>query len=128
MKKVYLETPEAVIKALKEGKTIKNEHGYSYELKDNFIIQTFLGEKRSINTTIFFDEEDYYILEEEPLKIEVGQWYATRDHQKARCYKCVRHLFFFTIDNVGNFSTLINGNYNINGVTSNLDIIGPWEE
>lgn len=42
--KVYLETPEAVIKALKEGKTIKNEHGYSYELKDNFIIQTFLGE------------------------------------------------------------------------------------
>lgn len=128
MKKVYLETPEAVIKALKEGKTIKNEHGYSYELKDNFIIQTFLGEKRSINTTIFFDEEDYYILEEEPLKIEVGQWYETRDRQKARCYKCVRHLFFFTIDNVGNFSTLINGNYNINGVTSNLDIIGPWEE
>lgn len=128
MKKVYLETPEAVIKALKEGKTIKNEHGYSYELKDNFIIQTFLGEKRSINTTIFFDEEDYYILEEEPLKIEVGKWYETRDHRKARCYRGVRHVFFFTIDNFGTFSTLINGNYNITGVTANLDIIGPWEE
>ena len=29
MKKVYLETPEAVIKALKEGKVIKDDNGYS---------------------------------------------------------------------------------------------------
>ena len=29
MKKVYLETPEAVIKALKDGKEIKNEDEYN---------------------------------------------------------------------------------------------------
>lgn len=51
--KRYLKTPEEVIQALKEGKTIKSEHGYAYELKDNFIIQTLLGKIRSINTTIF---------------------------------------------------------------------------
>lgn len=126
MKKVYLETPEAVIKALKEGKTIKTDHGYAYELKDNFIIQKILGKIRSINTTIFLDE-DYYIDEEEPLKIEVGKWYETRDRQKARCYRGDGRLFLFTIDNVGNFSTLINGNHHITGKTSNLDIIGSLE-
>ena len=127
MKKVYLEAPEAVIKALKEGKTIKNEHGYSYELKDNFIIQTFLGEKRSINTTIFFDEEDYYILEEEPLKIEVGQWYATRDHQKARCFIVEKERCHFTIDNKCHFFTNKNG-VHLDNETSQYNIIGPWEE
>ena len=38
MKKVYLETPEAVIKALKAGKVIKDEDGYSYKLVDGFIV------------------------------------------------------------------------------------------
>lgn len=126
MKKVYLETPEAVIKALKEGKEVKDNSGYTYKIVNGFILS------KSNNNYFIGDCINYencpYILEEEPFKIEVGKLYETRDHQKARCYKCVRHLFFFTIDNVGNFSTLINGNYNINGVTSNLDIIGPWEE
>lgn len=40
MKKVYLETPEAVIKALKEGKEIKDEDGYSYKLVEGFIVNT----------------------------------------------------------------------------------------
>ncbi|WP_428057217.1 hypothetical protein [Candidatus Avelusimicrobium fimicolum] len=80
--KRYLKTPEEVIQALKEGKTIKSEHGYAYELKDNFIIQTLLGKIRSINTTIFFDEY-YYINEPEPLKLEVGKFYKTRNGRKA---------------------------------------------
>lgn len=126
MKKVYLETPEAVIKALKEGKVIKDDNGYSYKLVDGFIVSTYKNHF-IVGDNIFNIDNHPYILEEEPLKIEVGKWYETRDHKKARCYRCVRRTFFFTIDNVGNFSTLINGNYNINGVTSNLDIIGPWE-
>ena len=43
MKKVYLETPEDVIKALKDGKEIKNEdeyNKYSYKLVDGFIVNT----------------------------------------------------------------------------------------
>ena len=126
MKKVYLETPEDVIKALKEGKEIKDEKGYSYKLVDGFIVAT------AINSFFVGDNilscNSPYILEEEPFKIEVGKWYETRDHQKARCFKVNPGLCFFTIDNVGNFNTLTNWNYYIQGKTSNLDIIGPWEE
>lgn len=126
MKKVYLETPEAVIKALKEGKEVRDDNNYSFKIVDGFIISTdenefFVGDNISSGYKP-------YILEEEPFKIEVGKWYKTRDHQKARCYRGDGHLFFFTIDNVGNFSTLINGNYNLNGGTANLDIIGPWDK
>lgn len=126
MKKVYLETPEAVIKALKEGKTIKTDHWYAYELKDNFIIQKILGKIRSINTAIFFDE-DYYIEESEPLKIEVGKWYETRDHRKARCYNFDNNSYFFTIDNCTVFMTDTKGSSRRKQV-SDLDIIGPWDK
>ena len=126
MKKVYLETPEAVIKALKEGKEVKDNSGYTYKIVNGFILS------KSNNNYFIGDCINYenclYILEEEPFKIEVGKWYETRDNQKARCFKINPGLCFFTIDSVGNFNTLINGNYYINGKTSNLDIIGPWEE
>ena len=127
MKKVYLKTYKAVIKALKEGKVIKDDNGYSYKLVDGFIVSTYKNHF-IVGDNIFNIDNHPYILEEEPLKIEVGKWYETRDHQKARCFKINPGLYFFTIDNVGNFNTLINGNYYINGKTSNLDIIGPWEE
>ena len=130
MKKVYLETPEAVIKALKDGKEVKNEdeyNKYNYKLVDGFIVNT-VGNNFIIGDDISNIDNQPYILEEEPLKIEVGQWYETRDHQKVRCFKINPGLCFFTLDNVGNFNTLINGNYYINGKISNLDIIGPWEE
>ena len=126
MKKVYLETPEAVIKALKEGKVIKDQYNNSFKIVDGFIVATY-DDDFYIGYTIHSINKPY-ILEEEPFKIEVGNWYETRDHQKARCFKINPGLCFFTIDNVGNFNTLINGNYYINGKTSNLDIIGPWEE
>ena len=129
MKKVYLETPESVIKALKEGKTVETDMKY-YVLKDgllNCYPKNKTGSWWCINSAIY-DTDRPYILEEEPFKIKIGKWYETRDHQKARCYRVNENLFFFTIDKVGNFSTLINGNYNINGGTANLDIIGPWEE
>ena len=126
MKKVYLETPEAVIKALKAGKVIKDDNDYSYKLVDGFIVSTY--KNNFLIGDNMFSRNRPYIFEEEPLKIEVGKWYETRDHQKARCYRGEGNLFFFTIDNVGNFSTLINGNYNINGGTANLDIIGPWDK
>ena len=126
MKKVYLETPEAVIKALKDGKEIKDQYNNSFRIVDGFIVATY-EDDYYIGYTIHSINKPY-ILEEEPIKIEVGKWYETRDHKKARCYRSDGHLFFFTIDNVGNFSTLINGNYHITGETSNLDIIGPWKE
>lgn len=129
MKKVYLNTPEEVIKALKDGKEIFLEEGGAGKVKliDGFCVKQW-HDQFNINYTINLRDKPYILLEEEPLKIEVGKWYETRDHQKARCYRGDGRLFFFTIDNVGNFSTLINGNYNLNGGTANLDIIGPWDK
>ena len=125
MKKVYLETPEAVIKALKDGKVIKDENDYSYKLVDGFIITTTENEF-FVGDSIFSDNKPY-ILEPKPLKIEVGKWYETRDHQKARCFIVEKERCHFTIDNHCHFFT------NKNGVlhdyeTSRYDIIGPWEE
>ena len=128
MKKVYLETPESVIKALKEGKEVYEENcpDYSFKLIENIIVAK-CEDFFEVGSMVSIGNKPY-ILEGEPFEIEVGKWYETRDHQKARCFKINPGLCFFTIDNVGNFNTLINGNYYINGKTSNLDIIGPWEE
>ena len=127
MKKVYLETPEAVIKALKEGKVVKAKN-VKYRLIDGMICSFHKEYGRTMWTVCnsISEYEKAYIDEPEPLKIEVGKWYETRDHQKARCFKINPGLCFFIIDNVGNFNTLTNGNYYINGKTSNLDIIVTW--
>ena len=127
--KRYLKTPEEVIKALKEGKVVKSKN-VKYRLIDGIICSFNKENVRKMWTVCnsISEYEKAYIDEPEPFKIEVGKWYETRDHQKARCFKVNPGLCFFTIDNVGNFNTLTNGNYYIQGKTSNLDIIGPWEE
>ena len=123
--KVYLETPEAVIKALKEGKEIKDNDGHSYKIVNGFIVNTnknyfFVGD--------IFSGNRPYILEEEPLKIEVGKWYETRDHQKARCYYSGKERSFFSIDNDNTpIGVDLNGRL-YEDKEASFDIIGPWEE
>lgn len=127
MKKVYLETPEAVIKALKEGKVIKDDNGYSYKLVDGFIVSTYKNHF-IVGDNIFNIDNHPYILEEEPLKIEVGKWYKTRDHQKARCYYSGTATAFFSIDNDSTpIGVYLNGRL-YEDRESSLDIIGPWKE
>ena len=123
MKKVYLETPEAVIKALKDGKEIKGTNGWSYKLVEGFIINTngksfYVGD----NISNIYDP---YILKEEPLKINVGKWYETRSHKKARCYKIKDDDCCFTIDGCGSFVTNKKGCF-VEEEAHDLDIIGPW--
>ena len=81
MKKVYLETPEAVIKALKEGKEIKDQYNNSFKIVDGFIVATYDDDFYIGYPIAELDKP--YILEEEPLKIEVGKFYKTRDGRKA---------------------------------------------
>ena len=129
MKKVYLETPEAVIKALKDGKEIKNEdeyNKYSYKLIDGFIVNT-VGNNFIVGDDISNIDNHPYILEEEPLKIEVGKWYETRDHQKVRCFIVEKERCHFTIDHYCHFFTNKNGVY-LDNERSRYNIIGPWEE
>ena len=127
MKKVYLETPEAFIKALKEGKVIKDDNGYSYKLVDGFIVSTYKNHF-IVGDNIFNIDNHPYILEEEPFKIEVGKWYETRDHQKARCYYSGKETAFFSIDNDSTpIGVYLNGRL-YEDRESSFDIIGHWKE
>lgn len=129
MKKVYLETPEAVIKALKDGKEVFLDEGGAGKvvLIDDFCVKQW-NDQFNINYTINLRDKPY-ILEEEPFKIEVGKWYKTRDHQKARCYAITVQgvCYCFTIDNGFVFYTYKGGRYSLEKESS-LDIIGPWKE
>ena len=129
MKKVYLETPEAVIKALKDGKDVYEENcpDYSFKLIENIIVakcEDFFEVGSMVSTG-----NKPYILEEEHFEIEVGKWYETRDHQKARCFAITAQgaCYSFTIDNGFVFYTHQCGKYGVEKECS-LDIIGPWEE
>ena len=125
MKKVYLKTPEAVIKALKAGKVIKDEDGYSYKLVDGFIVAA--DKNDFIVGDSIFSVNTPYILENEPLKIEVGKWYETRDHQKARCYCKGKTYAAFSIDNAcATIVVYLNGRL-YEDSESSCDIIGTWK-
>lgn len=127
MKKVYLKTPEAVIKALKEGKEIRDKNGCLYKNIDGFIVREGEGDGRYLVGDWIRIEYHPYILEEEPFKIEVGKWYETRDNQKARCYLFDGRNWFFTIDNYTSFGTNRHGYY-MEEEVHDFDIIGPWKE
>lgn len=129
MKKVYLETPEAVIKALKDGKVVKSKN-VKYRLIDGIICSLNEEDGRTMWTVgnSIFEYEDAYIDDTEPLKIEVGKWYKTRGNQKARCYFIADKICHFTIDNYGSFVTNTYGYYLGDKTSLMLNIIGPWKE
>ena len=62
MKKVYLETPEAVIKALKEGNVVKSKN-VKYRLIDGIICSLNEDDGRTMWTVgnSIFEYEDAYI-------------------------------------------------------------------
>ena len=132
MKKVYLETPEAVIKALKDGKEVRDKYGSICKLVDGIIISKLndffeIGKPiRSVNKP--------YILEEEPLKIEVGKFYKTRCGKKAivlgkEDVDDVFPIHVALMNYCANaFYVSVSGRYNIDDSDNELDLIGPWED
>lgn len=132
MTKKYLKTPEEVIKALKEGKEVRDKYGSICKLVDGIIISKLndffeIGKPiRSVNKP--------YILEEEPLKIEVGKFYKTRCGKKAIILgkEDVDDGFPIHValmDYYANaFYVSVSGRYNINGSDNELDLISPWED
>lgn len=130
MKKVYLETPEAVIKALKEGKVIKDDNGYSYKLFDGFIVSTYKNHF-IVGDNIFNIDNHPYILEEEPLKIEVGKFYKTRDGSKA--WVVSRHqdehfpYIIAVLGKVDAYAVTKDGRFYDDRPYA-YDLVAPWEE
>ena len=130
MTKRYLETPEAVIKALKKGKVIKDDNGYSYKLVDGFIVSTYKNHF-IVGDNIFNIDNHPYILEEEPLKIEVGKFYKTRDGRKAFVYAKIGIdcPYTFCVVKAGKLDA-----YNVNEEGKQaadeqpLDLISPWKD
>lgn len=129
--KRYLHTPEEVVQALKEGKIVKDEYGRAFALKNGFIIQIYAGEIQCINSTIYLDGYKYHIECPEPLKLEVGKFYKTRDGRKAWVVEgtmddtfpfrvaAQKELAVYTVTEEGKcFSKDMSGS----------DLIAPWEE
>ena len=129
MKKVYLETPEAVIKALKEGKVIKDDNGYSYKLVDGFIVSTYKNHF-IVGDNIFNIDNHPYILEEEPLKIEVGKFYKTKNGRKAWVVsrqKDEHYPYIIAIlDEVDAYAVTKDGRFYDDRPYS-FDLVGQWD-
>ena len=129
MKKVYLETPEAVIKALKEGKVIKDDNGYSYKLVDGFIVLTY---KNSfiVGENVGNIDNQAYILEEEPLKVEVGKFYKTRDGRKAWVVSRQQDEHYpyiiAILDEVDAYAVTKDGRF-YDDRSHSFDLVGQWD-
>lgn len=126
--KKYLKTPEEVISVLKSGKTVYSDCG-EYRMIDGLIVfKSKIEDLYTINENLLL-QENLYIEESEPLKIEVGKFYETRGGEKARCYYADEKVAYFTIDGQCSFfSGYIAGNYFSDKEPSKYDIICPWEE
>lgn len=125
--KKYLKTPEEVIDALHEGKTV---FGWdeTYRLYKGLVVGELKGGNYVINSSIC-KQENLYIEEPEPFKIEVGKFYKTRGGNKARCFSITPKEASFTVDGAhGTIETYPGGLVSIDGSKDPCDIIGPWED
>lgn len=127
--KKYLETPEEVIDALHEGKTIVADSGEKIRLYKGILIGK-LNKTRYIINTCITSEDDPYFEEPKPLKIEVGKFYKTRAGDKARCFYIGRGAAHFTLDGM-EFRLMVSSETGCvwgNKREHKEDIIGPWED
>lgn len=123
----YLKTPEEVVDALTEGKTIVDMLGFKYSLYRGVIIKK--GEYSSEACSSVMIDFHPYVEESEPFKIEVGKFYKRRDGKKARCFYVNEREAYFTIDREWQlFATYLAGNHLSNNKPAEYDIIGSWEE
>lgn len=125
--KKYLKTPEEVVDALKEGKTVYAKKNAKYKLYNGMIIGKDPDKNIWAVGAYILDNGKPYIKKSEPFKIEVGKFYKTRDGKKARCFLIQANVPKFCVDNYGIFTTDMNGKVFKHYEEAN-DIIGPWEE
>lgn len=122
MNKVYLSGIQEITKALKDGKVVFEEypsnHTYRHRairLINGILISSYVGKTNNsifMNDYICLNSEDtkFYYEEKEPVKLEVGKFYKTRDGEKVICvFKSTneddnRPYFFSSVGGDGPFS------------------------
>lgn len=131
MTKRYLKTPEEVIDALQDGKIVIDGEGYNYKLYKGIIFWKYKEKWAVTPTTSCL--YGLYVNESEPLKLEVGKFYKTRDGRKAYVYAKTdtgKYNCWAVIVNSftgGNFCCTVDGKYAA-GTESGKDLVAPWEE
>ena len=131
MTKRYLKTPEEVIDALQAGKKIE-AGDFEYRLVGEVIIAINKTDKSwAVNAGIYSDDIPF-IDEPEPLKLEVGKFYKTRDGRKAWITECtdLKGTFPFRVATQRECSTYVitkDGRRYFED-TDGTDLVAPWEE
>lgn len=126
--KKYLNTPEEVIKALKEGKKVGSGTNCCYKMIDGVICVS--GRSGWCIGTYINDAEEPYIEEDEPLKIEVGKFYRTKGNKKAYVYFAYRNGNFRVVceDYTNSYCVDDKGKYAYYPESEKLSLVSPWEE
>ena len=124
--KKFLKTPEEVIDALHEGKKVFG-CGETYRLYKGILVGKLEDGTYIINRSIF-KQENPYIEEPEPFKIEVGKFYKTRGGKKARCFFIDKDSARCTIDGCFEWFEVYLKTGWACVAKSDYNIIGPWKE
>lgn len=130
MTKRYLKTPEEVMQALKEEKVVLDRTGNKYKSINGLVVVSYMGGGWGLNAFIG-NNAGLYVEEPEPLKLEVGKFYKTRDAKKAFVYAKIgiEYSYPFYVAKIGKLDA-----YNVNAEGKKtedkhpLDLIAPWEE
>lgn len=139
--KLYLNTIEDFTKALNEHEVVYARNGLTggetkFEIVNNLLVRDDNDGQISVGGSITFMKNAYYLKEKEPLKIEVGKFYKTRDGKKVICaYKSKekgdsRPYFFSSVGKDDLFTIWVteNGRYlEDKEETCKRDIVGYWE-
>lgn len=139
--KVYLNTAEEILDALQKGEAVYEDitgGNIKYKMYNGVMVSEYSpkGSKFINSGTIFVENNRYYVYEKEPIKLEVGKFYKTRDGKKAICaYKTKsakddRPYFFSSVggDEIFSMWTTRNGFCKDEERTYNEDIVDYWED
>lgn len=130
MTKRYLKTPEEVSSALKEGKVVLDRTGNTYKSINSFVVVRYVGGGWGIDPFIG-SHEGLYIDEPEPLKLEVGKFYKTRDGRKAWiiAYQQGKHYpYIVAVLGLADVCAVLGNGCYFDDKNCGKDLVAPWEE
>ena len=127
--KRYLKTPEEVIVALKEGKTVKcKDCGAKYTLENGFLVEKSKG-TWTINPPLY-GFPGYYTEEPDELELEVGKFYKTKNGRKAWVVsrqKDEHYPYIIAIlDEVDAYAVTKDGRF-YDDRSYSFDLVGQWD-